>query len=36
MLKQKVGNWCIQTTEPIKQKKQNRIKTLTPVEVFAS
>ena len=33
---QKVGNCCIQRTEPIKQKKQNRIKMLTPVEVHAS
>ena len=26
MLKLKVGNFCMQRTEPIKQKKRNRIK----------
>ena len=31
MLKRKVGNCCIQRTEPIKQKKRNRIKMPTPV-----
>ena len=36
MLKRKVGNYCIQRTEPIGQKKRNRIKMLTPVEVCAS
>ena len=36
MLKRKVGNCCIQRTEPIEQKKQNRIKMLIPVEVCAS
>ena len=31
MLKRKVGNCCIQRTEPIKQKKKrNRIKMPTP------
>ena len=32
----KVGNCCIQRTEPSKQKKRNRIKMPTPVEVCAS
>ena len=32
---QKVGNCCIQRAEPIKQKKRNHIKMLTPVEVHA-
>ena len=36
MLKGKDGNCCIQRTEPIKQKKQNRIKMSTPVELPAS
>ena len=36
MLKRKVGNCCIQRTEPIEQKKLNRIKMSTPVEVHAS
>ena len=36
MPKRKVGNSCIQRTEPIKQKKQNRTKMLTPVEVRTS
>ena len=36
MLKRKVGNCCIQRTEPIEQKKRNRIKVPTPVEVSAS
>ena len=36
MLKQKVANCCIQRTEPIKEKKGNRIKMLPPVEVRAS
>ena len=35
MLKQKVGNCCIQITQPIKQKKLNRITMLTPIEVPA-
>ena len=36
LLKRKVGNCCIQRTEPFKQKKRNRIKMLTPVEVRSS
>ena len=36
VLKRKVGNFCIQRTESIEQKKRNRIKMLTPVEVRAS
>ena len=36
MLKRKVGNCCIQRTEPIKQKQRNRIKMSTPAEVRAS
>ena len=36
MLQRKVGNWCIHRTEPIKQKKRNRIKMSTPVEVRTS
>ena len=36
MLKRKNGNCYIQRTEPMKQKKQNRIKMLTLVEVRAS
>ena len=36
MLKQKVGKCCIKKTQPIEQKKRNRIKMLTPVEVRAS
>ena len=36
LLKRKVGNCCIQRTEPIEQKKRNRIKMSTPVEVRAS
>ena len=36
MLKQKVGNCCIQRTEPIEKKRRNRIKASTPVEVRAS
>ena len=36
ILKRKVGNCCIQRTEPIEQKKGNRIKMSTPVEVRAS
>ena len=36
MLKRKVGNCCIQRTEPIKQKKRNGIKMSTPVEVRPS
>ena len=36
MLKGKVGNCCIQRKEPIEQKKRNRIKMTTPVEVRAS
>ena len=35
MLKRNVGNCCIQRTEPIKQKKRNRIKMSTPVKVRA-
>ena len=35
-LKQNVGNCCIQRTEPIKQKKRNHIKMLTPVEAHTS
>ena len=34
MLKRKVGNCCIQKAEPIKQKKRNRIKVSTPLEVI--
>ena len=30
MLKRKVGNCCMQRTQPIKQKKRNRIKMSTP------
>ena len=33
MLKRKGGNCCIQRTQPIKQKKRNRIEMLTPDEV---
>ena len=36
MLKRKVGNCCIQRTEPIEQKKRNRIKMSTSVEVRAN
>ena len=36
MLKRKVENCWIPKTEPIKQKKQNRIKMSTPVELHAS
>ena len=36
MLKPKFGNCCIQRTEPIEQKKRNRIKMSTPVEVRAN
>ena len=36
MLKQKVGNCCIQRTKPTKQKKRNRIKMSTPIEVRKS
>ena len=36
MLKRKVENCGIQRTEPIKQKKRNRIKMPTPVEVPTS
>lgn len=32
MLKWKAGNCCIQNTQPIEQKKLNRIKMLTPAE----
>ena len=35
MLKRKVGNCCVKGTEPIKQKKQIRIKMTTPVEAPA-
>ena len=33
MLKRKVGNCYIQRTDPIEQKKRNRIKMSTPVEL---
>ena len=33
MLKQKVGNCCIQITQPIDQKKRGCIIMLTPIEV---
>ena len=36
MLERKVGNCYIQRTQPIKQKKRNRIKMPTPVEVRTS
>ena len=36
MLERKVGNRCIQRTQPSKQKKRNRIKMPTPVEVRTS
>ena len=36
MLKRKVGYCCLQRAEPFKQKKRNRIKMSTPVEVRAS
>ena len=36
MLKRKVGICCIQRTEPIKQKKRNRIKMPTPTKVRTS
>ena len=36
MLKRKIGNCCIQRTEPFRQKKRDRIKMSTPVEVRAS
>ena len=36
MLKRKAGNCCIRRTEPAKQKKRNRIKMPTPVEVRTS
>ena len=36
MLKQKVGNCCIQRTQPIEQKKQNRIKIPAPAKIRAS
>ena len=36
MLKQNVGDCCMQRREPIKQKKQNRIKMSTPVKVRTS
>ena len=36
MLEGKVGNRYIQSTQPIKQKKRNRIKMPTPVEVRTS
>ena len=36
MFKQKVGNCYIQRTEPTKQKKRNRTKMPTLVEVRAS
>ena len=36
MFKRKVENCFVQRTEPIKQKKRNRIKMLTPVEMRAT
>ena len=36
MLEQKIGNWYIQKTQPIKQTKGNRTKMPTPVEVRTS
>ena len=36
MLKRKDGNCCIQSTQPIKQKKRNRIKMAKTVEVHTS
>ena len=36
MLKRKVGNCCIQGPQPTKQKKRNRIKMSTPVEVHTN
>ena len=36
MIKRKVLNCFIQRTEPFKQKKRNRIKMSTPVQVRAS
>ena len=36
MLEQKVANCYIQRTQPIKQKKRNRIKMPTRVEVHTS
>ena len=36
MFEQKIGNWYIQKTQPIKQTKGNRIKMPTPVEVRTS
>ena len=36
MLKRKIGNYCIQKTEPIKLKKRNCMKTPTQVKLRSS